>query len=337
MTTRAGHYRQEIFMISLTFLGLLSACAPTPMVTPTGIPTPIPEKAPTATTSPSEPFRIIGYITKGGIVELVPFDRLTHINFAFVIPNEDGSLKPVGDTYMLKKLVSAAHPHNVRVLVSVGGWGWDAQFEAMAGTPGTRKTFIDNIIAFMNQYNLDGVDIDWEYPDAGQSAQNYAALMHELRAALPEDKLLTAAVPALGSNAENIPTETFAEVNFLNIMVYDGDQGAGHSPYQYAVDAMAYWSGRGLPKEKTVLGLPFYAQPGFATYRQLVQADLSASQKDNIKYLGMTVYYNGIPTIVAKTILAMDKASGVMFWTLENDTTDDTSLIKAIHETVYGR
>jgi GH18 family chitinase len=223
------------------------------------------------------------------------------------------------------------------VLPSVGGWGWDAQFEAMAGDPITRKAFVQNIIAFVNEYNLDGVDIDWEFPDAGQSARNYVALMHELRAALPEGKLLTAAVPALGSNADNFLPETFADVDFLNLMVYDGDQGVGHSPYQYALDSLAYWSAKGLPKEKMVLGVPFYARPGEATYRKLVKADPSASQKDSVDYLGMTVYYNGIPTIVNKTKLAMEKASGMMFWTLEGDTLDDTSLIKAIYDTAYGK
>jgi chitinase len=323
-------------LLILVTLGITAACAPTPTLTPTSTPTSAPEPTSTPTPAPAEPFRIIGYITEGGVVELVPFDRLTHINFAFVIPNEDGSLKPVGNTFLLKKLVNAAHQRSVRVLPSVGGWGWDAQFEAMASAPETRKVFIDNIITFMNQCNLDGVDIDWEYPDAGQSAQNYAALMHELRAALPAGKLLTAAVPALGPNADNILQETFADVDFLNLMVYDGDHGAGHSPYQYAVDSLAYWEKRGLPKEKTVLGVPFYSQPGFAAYKSLVKADPAAAQKDSTSYLGTTVYYNGIPTIIAKTRLAMEKASGIMFWTLESDTTGDTSLIKAIHDTAYG-
>ena len=325
-----------LILFGLFPLALAAACAPAsapPTVTPS------PEMAPTPTTPapPREPFRIVGYITGGGAVELVTFDRLTHINFAFVIPNTDGTLKPIGNAYMLSRLVGAAHQHHVRVLSSVGGWGQDAPFEAMAGNPETRKAFIQNILAFVDENNLDGVDIDWEYPDAEQSAKNYAALMHELRAALPEGELLTAAVPALGSNADNFLPETFADVDFLNLMVYDGDNGAGHSPYQYALDSLAYWSVRGLPREKMVLGVPFYARPGEASYRKLVNADPSAAQQDSMEYLGATVYYNGLPTIIEKTRLAMEKASGVMFWTLEDDTTDDTSLIKAIYDTAHGK
>lgn len=326
---------RKVFLSScLLLLVFLLACSQT-SVTPTE--KPVPPMTPTLSTTPEEPFRIIGYFTEAGIVERVPFDRLTHINYAFILPNEDGSLKPIANAWKLKNLVQAAHQNGVRVLPSVGGWGWDAQFEAMASDPFSRQAFIKNILAVVEEYDLDGVDIDWEYPDAGQSAQHYAALMDELRTALPEGKLLTAAVPALGSNADNFLPETFADVDFLNVMVYDGDHGAGHSPYQYAVDSLDYWARLGLPKEKTVLGVPFYGHPGSVTYRKLVDEDPSAAQRDSMEYSGAMVYYNGVPTIVEKTKLALEKGSGVMFWTLEGDTIDDTSLIKAIYDTAYGK
>ena len=323
-----------IIPLVLFLLALLAACS---SVSNTPVDSPVPEMTATISAPFETPFRIIGYFTDAGIVEIVPFERLTHINYAFIIPNEDGSLQPIANSWKLRNLVETAHQHGVQVLPSVGGWGWDAEFEAMATDPVARQAFIKNILAIVEEYNLDGVDMDWEYPDAGQSAQNYAMLMRELRNALPEGKLLTAAVPALGSNADNFLPETFADVDFLNVMVYDGDHGAGHSPYRYAVDSLAYWSAQGLPKEKTVLGVPFYAHPGSVIYRKLVNEDPTAAQRDSMEYSGATVYYNGIPTIIEKTKLAMEKASGVMFWTLEGDTTDETSLIKAIYDTAYGK
>lgn len=318
----------------LFFPLIVAACSP---VSATLAESPVPGKTATIPTPSEAPFRVIGYFTDAGIVEIVPFERLTHINYAFILPNEDGSLKPIANSWKLRNLVETAHQHGVSVLPSVGGWGWDAEFEAMAADPVARRAFIRNILAVVEEYDLDGVDVDWEYPDAGPSAQNYAMLMRELRNALPEGLLLTAAVPALGSNADNFLPQTFADVDFLNVMVYDGDHGAGHSPYRYAVDSLAYWSAQGLPKEKTVLGVPFYAHPGPVTYRKLVKEDPTAAQRDSMEYSGATVYYNGIPTIIEKTKLAMQKASGVMFWTLEGDTTDETSLIKAIYDTAYGQ
>ncbi len=54
------------------------------------------------------------------------------------------------------------------------------------------------------------------------------------------------------------------------------------------------------------------------------------------EYYGMTCkYYNGIPTIQAKTRIAMEKASGVMFWALDHDAQGEFSLVNAIYQTVH--
>lgn len=333
----AGRLRKYLLLPGLVLLALFSACAPatvSPAVSPDESAEPMP------TPEPEKTFRIIGYFTDAGIVEVVPFERLTHINYAFLLPRKDGSVRPVANNWKIKNLVKTAHEHQVKVLVSVGGWSdgnglLDPVFETLAADPVARSALVQNAVAFMQEYEMDGVDIDWEYPDPGESAQNYAALMRELRVALPEGKLLTSAVAALGTGADGIPTEAFEVVDFLNLMVYDGDHGAGHAPMQYALDSLDYWAARGLPQEKTVLGVPFYAHPGGIPYRNIVKNDPAAAQSDVFEHNGVTVYYNGIPTMIAKTKLAMERASGIMFWTLESDSLDETSLLKAIFETAY--
>ncbi len=70
---------------------------------------------------------------------------------------------------------------------------------------------------------LKEMPFDWVYPKAGPSSETFLALMRELRAALPKAIMLTAAVAALGRNADGIPTETFALIDFANLMVYDGN------------------------------------------------------------------------------------------------------------------
>ena len=58
--------------------------------------------------------------------------------------------------------------------------------------------FVNNLAGFVAEYDLDGADIDWEYPDAGDSAKHYARLMRMLSSELRDrGKLLTAAVRAL--------------------------------------------------------------------------------------------------------------------------------------------
>ncbi len=58
----------------------------------------------------------------------------------------------------------------------------------------------------------------------------------------------------------------FDLVDFLNIMAYDGP-GQNHSSYEFAEEALNYWRQRGLPQNKTVLGVPFYSRPGEVPYR----------------------------------------------------------------------
>jgi chitinase len=95
-----------------------------------------------------------------------------------------------------------------------------------------------------------------------------------------------------------------------------------------------YWLRRGVPPEKLVMGIPFYSRPGEIPYRSLVQADPSAAQSDVFNYNGSQEHYNGLATVQKKTSLALEKASGIMFWTLEQDASGDLSLLNAINQVI---
>ena len=118
-------------------------------------------------------------------------------------------------------------------------------------------------------------------------------------------------------------------------MAYN-NAGPQHSSIDFATSALVYWLGRGLPPGKAVLGVPFYALPGDVPYARIVKADPAAAQLDSTTYSGMLINYNGIPTIQAKTRLAMQRASGIMFWTLESDASGDLSLLNAINQVVVS-
>jgi chitinase len=305
----------------------------TPTVTaqPTSTPTPLPTETP----MPAKTFRIIGYAADWeGPVNPAQLPYLTHVNYAFLLPNAAGSVTGIANPQMLEELVQQAHAQNVKVLISIGGWGTDKEFKALAASPETRQRFVEAVIDFVAHYQLDGADIDWEYPAANSpSADHFTALMRELRAQLPADKLLTAAV-ALGENADGVQADVFAVVDFFNVMAYDGP-GKNHSSYEYAEAALNYWQERGLPPDKTVLGVPFYSRPGEVHYRQLVAADPAAAKTDQINYNGTLTYYNGIPTMQKKTELAHRLASGIMIWTIAADTLDETSLLQAIDRAAH--
>ena len=316
------------------------ASTPAPTLPPTLAPTltvgptASAEAPPTATLAP-EAFRVVGYVTAATVLSTLKYDKLTHINYAFLIPNNDGTFAPLANLWKLDELAATADTHGVQVLISVGGWGWDKQFEAMAANPAARAQFVSGLVDFVAAHNLDGADIDWEYPDPGQSSQDFLALMQALRFALPQDKLLTAAVVALGETGAGVPVEAFELMDFVNLMAYDGD-GPNHSSLEYAEAAITYWQGRGLPVEKTVLGVPFYARPSEVSYRKLVEADPAATEVDEIEYFGAMVNYNGLATIRRKTKLALERAAGIMIWALEHDTNDGTSLLNAIDATIQA-
>ena len=273
-------------------------------------------------------FKIIGYQPSwAGSANAIRYDMLTHINYAFSLPNSDGTLKPLENGSKLTSIVSLAHPKGVKVMISVGGWndGDDSAFHALAANTTARATFVSALGNMVSQYSLDGVDIDWEYPETGTETI-FTALMTDLRAMLGS-KLLTAAVATGSYGGGGITSAAIAVMDFINIMAYDGPD-SNHSSYSMATGAIDYWANKGTPKAKIVLGVPFYGRPSYETYAQIVARDSTAPTKD----VSSGVSYNGIPTIKSKTQLAIDRGSGIMIWEITQDTTDSTSLLAAINE-----
>jgi GH18 family chitinase len=229
----------------------------------------------------------------------------------------------------------------VKVFLSVGGWsigdapGDDSRFHRMAASQEERNFFVTNLMEVVRRFNLDGVDMDWEYPDIeNRSAEDNVLLMKQLGDSLhAKNKKLTAAVVHYGNQGEGTKKEIFAIVDWLNLMTYDDDKGeyVPHSPYSLVEKSYNYWvKQRGLPPEKAVLGLPFYGKPrGKLThYKDLVKAgaDPNGDFYDS-------VFYNGINTIKAKTEFALkQKMAGVMIWEISQDTNDQNSLLKAIND-----
>jgi GH18 family chitinase len=278
-------------------------------------------------------FKSVGYMPSwSGSVESIQYGKLTHINYAFILPTSSGGLTSVPNASKLQRLVTLGHNNGVKVSIAVGGWndGDDSAFEAMARSSTARTAFVNNLVSLVNRYNLDGVDIDWEYPDPGSSGNNFTTLMTQLGSALhSRGKLLTAAVisGATGTGA-GVQNAVFNVVDWLNIMTYDG--GNPHAGYDWTIQNINSWKNRGLPARKTVVGVPFYSRPGYMTYAQLVARDPANANRDCATYDGARQCWNGIPTITRKTRWAVANAGGMMNWELSQDTTGATSLVSAI-------
>lgn len=279
-------------------------------------------------------FKVVGYFpTWQGDVNALPYNKVTHINYAFLLPTSTGGLQALdGGDSRLSTLTQKAHAAGVKVLISVGGWnnGDDSAFRSLAANSSYRGTFVSNVMNFVNQYGLDGVDIDWEYPEAGSEASNFKLLMQDLSSKLkPQGKLLTAAVTADDSPG-SVDSTLINTVDFLNLMVYD--LGQPHSTYAQAQSALTTWRyNEGLPVSKMVLGVPFYSHKNWVAYKDIISTyGAGAAQVDNAGGLD----YNGQPTIRAKSQLALNEAGGIMFWDISQDSRDATSLMTTIWDVV---
>lgn len=176
------------------------------------------------------------------------------------------------------------------------------------------------------------------------SKKQYEAVMVSLSKKLhAKNKLLTSAVLSGATPDGQIYYDAAAHtdtvlkaVDWINVMAYDGGDGARHSSYQFAINSGKYWKNtRKMPASKVVLGLPFYGRPSWSSYEQLLQVDKNAYKKNIVQINGMTAYYNGMPLIKKKTKYAIENLGGVMIWEITQDTTvKKYSLLTAVQKAI---
>lgn len=270
---------------------------------------------------------------------------ITHLYYAFLNPDESGNLKALAEPNRFLKVLSNARANGVKVGISVSGT--DATFITLAANTVSRTNLVKNILAFVKQYSLDGVDMDWEYPRTDKGSDvTFNSLMKELSDTLHNNnKYLSAAVtPAVyaGPVRDGFKTENFAYIDFINIMVYDGlgwDKSVPkqHASYNMAVTSLDIWLNmKGLPREKTILGIPSYGRNNAnlsAGYRTLIAAG-GKYNIDSAAYNGSVYYYNGTKTVKDKAILAKQRGNGIMMWEFYFDTNGSNSLLKAVNDTL---
>ncbi len=175
--------------------------------------------------------------------DLIPVEKLTHIIYSFthVIDGEMKFRNPDEAGPKLEALVRQKERNpDLKVMIACGGWGADG-FSDMALTPESRAKFIQSAREFITEYQLDGMDMDWEYPGisgAGTMARpedtlNFTALMKGLRKMLDsfdQPKLLTFASAGWKRYYDFIEVqEVMQYADFMNVMTYD--QVSGESMY----------------------------------------------------------------------------------------------------------
>ncbi len=226
-------------------------------------------------------YNSIGYFPSWqGDAAAIDYSKWTHINYAFGIPNADGTVGAIENSNKLVDLVNRAHQNNTKVLLAIGGWlsssPTSTPFESIATNPAAVTAFANTCANLINQYGLDGIDIDWEYPT---TQARWNAVINPLATKIHGmGKMLTAAVA--GGAYYGAAFGDLGGLDLLNVMAYDCACPTV-SPYSAAVDGLNYWAGRGVPKSKLVLGLPFYSSDN-TTALHVQKANLAKSNASGI-------------------------------------------------------
>lgn len=302
---------------------------------------------------------IVGAYLMGVRNELPDVNLVTHINYAFgqvnetfdgvKLPEEDGLSQVVG----LKKVKPS-----LKVLLSIGGWG-SGRFSEMASDPLKRKSFSRDCARIVKEFGLDGIDIDWEYPGsnlAGISSSpndkaNFTLLMRDLRSALGKRKLLTIASVC---NAEYIDFKAVLPyLDYVNVMSYDmGTQSTHHaalyrskySGYCTADEAVRKHIAAGVPRQKIVMGMPFYGRgvEGYVPYRKGASSDTEFWDDDAkvpmiLDSLGNMLFgYENTRSIAEKCrYIVSNGLRGGMYWEYNADNASH-DLARAVYDGLRG-
>lgn len=337
---------KQIILLSCFILLAFSACKKDAV-------TPI-DQTPPIVTPPSyvsdNSFKIVAYMPSykdPSTVADVKYKMITHLFYAFLNPNPvgDGSLMALAQPTRFEALQKKAKANRLKFAISVSGS--NNTFVTIVASAVARTKFVTNIVNFANYNNLDGIDIDWEYPSTTNgSADNFVLFMKELAEALHKNnKFLSAAVtPGVyaGGIKDGIKPEVFQYVDFFNLMQYDGpnydvEEPLNHASYKMSVKSLdVYLVEKGLPKAKAILGIPLYGKDESSPAKSIAYRDIEASGADVILNLatvnGIDYGFNGIDLVKQKALLAKERANGVMFWEFAHDSNTANSLIKAAND-----
>lgn len=239
--------------------------------------------------------RLVGEYVLGDPSNVDAF-LLDFVIYAFAEIKPDGTLFIPTPKYLRQLLSLRKDNPGLNVIVAIGGWGQDG-FSDASLTPTSRYKFAREVNALINQYDLDGIDIDWEYPAnsaAGiksrpEDKENFTLLLTAIRDVIGPNKWLS--VAGTGERAYINRSVEIAKIapliDHFNLMSYDftaGETGSNAQKHQanlydsnlsipgYSVDAMVQnLTNAGMPSQKILLGVPFYGRLGATITRSYDQ------------------------------------------------------------------
>ncbi|KAJ5893256.1 hypothetical protein N7495_004947 [Penicillium taxi] len=209
---------------------------------------------------------------------------ISHVFYAFAWVKEDGTVylsDEWADTQMpvdgtegcLRAFTQLKQQYSkMKVILSVGGGGSGSEnFAAVAHSRSCLDTFVRTCRELVDQFGLDGIDVDWEHPVDSKEGKDYVHLLARLREALPAPKyVLATCLPAGQWALKNIDLHAAQKyVDMINLMAYDfaGSWGpeTGHHAQLFGSpisgeSAVSYVLSQGVSPKKIILGVPTYGR-----------------------------------------------------------------------------
>lgn len=243
--------------------------------------------APVVSYEQQNKFAVIGYYAGKSPAQLdsFPIEKLTHIIFSFC--HLKGNLLNVHDAVdsaTIQKMVSLKKRNaNLKVILSLGGWGGCATCSDVFSTKEGRQEFAESVKELSEYFKTDGIDLDWEYPTIpgypghkyqAADKENFTALVKQLRKTLGKKYEISFAAGGFSRYIDEAVEwkKVMRKVNYVNMMTYDLVSGfatkTGHHTALYSTDqqvestdnAVQKLISRKVPKSKIVIGAAFYAR-----------------------------------------------------------------------------
>jgi hypothetical protein len=317
--------------------------------------------------------RIIGYLVDSSVGELnalneVKLGQLTDLIWGdIMVTNKDDPTLKVNYGYPFSQLtdcVNKGHSKSIKVMASIFG---DSNMTILCKDPVLRNKLLFNLKQIVIDYELDGIEVDWE---GGPTVEAYDSFLIDLSNLLtPLGKITSAAVyPMVSPNDNQVSPAVVPYIAWLDVMNYnflDGNQNvshsltsAYHSLYDDCVNSMNLWLATGIPANKFVFGIPFYGKSDtgnitpsgwgyiYARYGDIVdtfnpapnqnQANVSSWQGLNVP--DSVIWWNGINLVEQKVDYVLSNGlAGVMCYEIGGDKFNDArSLLQVIFNRVNG-
>lgn len=232
-----------------------------------------------ANQTPSSPAafqRVVAYFPAWAEPESLsqmPLDRLTHLVYAFLHVSDDGRCETLSDISQASDVLSqfkslkAKHP-GLKTVVAIGGASYSENFAKAARTDRSRQALVDSCMSVVDDYDFDGVDLDWEYPETKPQFQMLEKLASAFRESLGAKRSLSLAVPG-GQDALHFPLQNLSsQIDWFGIMAYDrcdeeSKETCHHSQFKNQEDdtgesSIQVYLDVGIKPQQLVYGLPFY-------------------------------------------------------------------------------